>query len=721
MKSRMRTKTKTLKASRTGSSLESIPRAAYKSPTRDGTKRLDERALFGEDMINHQSVQDTVPNSILTAVSALAAIHVPLSLFRRHIAPRALRPEWVRRGARRGRLGRSFFGAVVPRAGARSRRRAARASRAETPSPPSRLSRQRLGGADRVVLARDGTTSHGRPRRGSPRDPDEPGPRAARRSARARGRPERRRRRCAALRAGRGLALDPFARTPATGGAKRLAFSTPATTPLGPGAKAAATPASGLKVPGHDGDMCAVCYSPRRAKAAGNPSPGRIRGPRRRWFFRRRVQPLRRRVRPQGGALHHRVRARLPQVLPRAVPRGGLQHVPHVPRRPPPGPHPGTRPRGARRADARGGEKREAKRHRRRGGARAGGGEGAVRPIRRQRDPIRNTRDQTRVPGTRRRSHLRGGRNRGGRDERLGRDAAVDVPAEVEDDGRRRRRPVGVRRGRQRAGHARARPRRPRGVRHRRGGPPAQGGGGGACGLRRVRRRVGAEHARARTRRRRRRRGGPRPGGDAPRSRGHRRERRRGRDGGARKRRDARGRGVGGRGLFQERRRRSSERRVDVDAGGSFPGRRRGGRGGRGRGRRRDRARGGGVRVRRGVRSVSDGGGGARATGGGVFLRGGASRGERDGIGARDARDGARGRGARSAGASAAFDAAEAAAAEGDDDAARGRCCWRGGSRRSRREKGTSEREEDAKREYESTYEYTRAVKIRTRPRYLLL
>ena len=50
-----------------------------------------------------------------------------------------------------------------------------------------------------------------------------------------------------------------------------------------------------------------------------------------------------------------------------------------------------------------------------------------------------------------------------------------------------------------------------------------------------------------------------------------------------------------------------------------------------------------------------------------------------------------------------------------------GRCGWRGGSRRSRREKGTSVREEDAKREYESTYEYTRAVKIRTRPRYLLL
>jgi hypothetical protein len=61
----------------------------------------------------------------------------------------------------------------------------------------------------------------------------------------------------------------PFARTPATGGAKRLAFSTPATTPLGPGAKAAATPASGLKVPGHDGDMCAVCYSPLAREGRG--------------------------------------------------------------------------------------------------------------------------------------------------------------------------------------------------------------------------------------------------------------------------------------------------------------------------------------------------------------------------------------------------------------------------------------------------------------------
>ena len=174
--------------------------------------------------------------------------------------------------------------------------------------------------------------------------------------------------------------------------------------------------------------------------------------------------------------------------------------------------------------------------------------------------------------------------------------------------------------------------------------------GGGACGLRRVRRRVGAEHARARTRRRR----APRRASarrDAPRSRGHRRERRRGRDGGAGNAATLAGVALADADFFRN----AAAALLREESTSTRGGRSRDDDGEDGEDGDEDAvaiALGAeGVRVRRGVRSVSDGGGGARATGGGVFLRGGASRGERDGIGARDARDGARGRGARSAGA----------------------------------------------------------------------
>ena len=259
MKSRMRTKTKTLKAA-AARLLESIPRAAYKcdlARRSEATRRKGSlRRGYDKPSISSRHGAELDFDSCVGTKKLSARSPLPLPTTHRSARSPA---RWVRRGARRGRLGRSFFAAVVPRAGARFRRRAARASRAGAPSPAFSALASNVSEVPIASSSPGMAHCSTDPATGLPHDPDEPGPRAARRGAKGGvDGPGGRRRGGAVRRAlGRGNVLV-FCPTIKDAREVALAFSTPsATRALGPGAAAVPDP-RGLRRPRADARRAAA-------------------------------------------------------------------------------------------------------------------------------------------------------------------------------------------------------------------------------------------------------------------------------------------------------------------------------------------------------------------------------------------------------------------------------------------------------------------------------